>query len=163
MQVPVAITTLFWVATSYVLYIIISAFLTSRRNATKARELKCEEPPLERNRLPLGIDNLLRSLAADRAKQFPVDLIRRFEEVGTNTYRYQVLGTCYKALWSLFRPFRTYLDTPLLPVYALIDSYSQQGPGISGPQIQRISRLFSQLNFLTSVSITRRTSPSTRR
>ncbi|KAK3939387.1 cytochrome P450 [Diplogelasinospora grovesii] len=92
MQVPVAITTLFWVTTSYVFYITISAFLTSRRNATKARELKCEEPPLERNRLPLGIDNLLRTLAADRAKQFPVDLIRRFEEVGTNTYRYQVLG-----------------------------------------------------------------------
>jgi hypothetical protein len=94
MQVPVAITALFWVPASYVFYVIISAFLNSRRNAAQARALKCEEPPFEKNRWPLGIDNLLSALAADRAQQFPVDLIKRFENLGTNTYRYQILGRC---------------------------------------------------------------------
>ncbi|KZF26941.1 cytochrome P450 [Xylona heveae TC161] len=92
MQVPITITGLLWLATSFAVYILISTFLTSRRNATKARQLNCEEPPFEKNKCPIGIDNLLRALAADRAQQFPVDLIERFEALGTYTYRYQILG-----------------------------------------------------------------------
>ncbi|KAL3423419.1 cytochrome P450 [Phlyctema vagabunda] len=92
MQVPTAITALFWFVVSLVIYLSTSAIFKSRRNAAKARKLKCEEPPFEKNRLPLGIDNLLRALAADRAQQFPVDLIKHFEDLGTNTYRYQILG-----------------------------------------------------------------------
>lgn len=107
MQVSIAIKALSWGAASYALYCIASAFYTSRRNAAKARALKCEEPPLEKNRWPLGIDNLLRALAADRAQQFPVDLIKRFDDLGTNTYRYQVLGgLLLSSLWSI----------PFLPV-----------------------------------------------
>lgn len=102
MQVSIAIKALSWGAASYALYCIASAFYTSRRNAAKARALKCEEPPLEKNRWPLGIDNLLRALAADRAQQFPVDLIKRFDDLGTNTYRYQVLGgLLLSSLWSI--------------------------------------------------------------
>ncbi|KAF2138891.1 uncharacterized protein K452DRAFT_233513 [Aplosporella prunicola CBS 121167] len=92
MQVPTAITVLLWAAASYIVYAIIANFLISRRNAAKALKLKCEEPPFENNRWPLGIDSLLRALAADRAHHFPEDLIKRFEDLGTNTYRYQVLG-----------------------------------------------------------------------
>lgn len=71
MQLPFAITAItafFGFGASYLFYAIISAFVTSRRNAAKARELKCEEPPFEDNRWPLGIDNSLRALAADRAQ-----------------------------------------------------------------------------------------------
>lgn len=104
MQLPSAITALFGFGASYVFYAIISGFLTSRRNAAKARELNCEEPPFEKNRWPFGIDNLLRALAADRAQQFPVDLIKRFEDLSTSTYRYQILGGCSSALCSLLLP-----------------------------------------------------------
>ncbi|KAL2126695.1 hypothetical protein VTI74DRAFT_388 [Chaetomium olivicolor] len=92
MAVPLAVTALFWAAASCVLYNIVSSFAASRREAAKARALGCEEPPFEKNRWPLGIDNLLRALRADRAQHFPEDLIKRFETLGTNTYRYQVLG-----------------------------------------------------------------------
>jgi hypothetical protein len=83
---------LLWGPLSYVTYLILSSILSSRRNAARARALKCEEPPFERNRWPLGIDSLKRALAADRAQHFPEDLIKRFEDLGTHTYRYQVLG-----------------------------------------------------------------------
>ncbi|KAH7268508.1 cytochrome P450 [Fusarium solani] len=92
MQISFAFGALIWVVTSYILYAIISNFIISRRHAAKARELKCEEPPFEKNRWPLGIDNLLRALAADKAQQFPVDIIKRFEDLGAHTYRYQILG-----------------------------------------------------------------------
>lgn len=92
MQVSITVKALSWGAASYVFYLIASAIHTSRRNAAKARALKCEEPPFEENRWPLGIDNLLRALAADRAQQFPLDVIKRFDDLSTNTYRYQILG-----------------------------------------------------------------------
>ncbi|KAL2679043.1 hypothetical protein Neosp_009799 [[Neocosmospora] mangrovei] len=92
MQISFTLGTLIWVLTPYIIYTIISSFIISRRHAAKARELKCEEPPFEKNRWPLGIDNLLRALAADKAQQFPVDMIKRFEDLGAHTYRYQILG-----------------------------------------------------------------------
>ncbi len=98
MQLPSTITVLFWLGATYIFYAIVSSFLTSRRVAAKAREFKCEEPPFEENRWPLGIDNLLRALAADKAQQFPNDVIRRFEDLKTNTYRYQILGRCPREL-----------------------------------------------------------------
>jgi hypothetical protein len=58
---------------AYLIYLAVSRFITSRRNAAKARKLGCEEPALQKNRYPLGIDNLLRAIAADKAKLFPVD------------------------------------------------------------------------------------------
>ncbi|KAF7861911.1 hypothetical protein EAF04_007792 [Stromatinia cepivora] len=77
----------------YLVYSLISNFLTTRRNAAKARRLNCEEPPIQKNRYPLGIDNLLRALAADRAKQYPVDMMNRAEDVGSVTYKHTVLGS----------------------------------------------------------------------
>lgn len=121
MQVSIAVKALSWGAASYVLYLIASAFHTSRRNAAKARALKCEEPPFEKNRWPLGIDNLLRALAADRAQQFPVDVIKRFDDLSTNTYRYQVLGASPPgSVWVIF--FCHFRCKPLLLLDMITDS-----------------------------------------
>jgi hypothetical protein len=92
MQIPFVITALFAAGVPYIFYLIISSFLISSRNAAKARQLKCEEPLVEKNRWPLGIDNLMRTLRADRSQQFPADLIQRFNEVGATTHKYQTLG-----------------------------------------------------------------------
>ncbi len=93
MNVPTLLAAvLLWIVVCQVLLTITLRFLASRRNAANANGLKCEEPPFERNRWPLGIDNLLRTLAADRDKRFPDDMIERFAALNTSTYRYQILG-----------------------------------------------------------------------
>lgn len=89
----VSIAALGWAFAAYLLYFFVSLLLTSRRRAARARELKCEEPPFQKNRYPFGIDNLLRALAADRVKLFPVDMIQRALDVRAITYRYSILGT----------------------------------------------------------------------
>jgi hypothetical protein len=92
MELPIAIVAVFWAAGSYVIYLFLSRFLTSRRNAAKARELKCEDPPFQKNRYPLGIDQVIRAVNADKAKLFPPDQIRRCSDTGAITYKYSVLG-----------------------------------------------------------------------
>jgi hypothetical protein len=90
MQLLVALA---WASAAYALYFFISIFVTSYRNAAKARALKCEEPQFQKNRYPLGIDNLLRALAADKAKLFPVYQIQRTIDTGAITYKYSLLGS----------------------------------------------------------------------
>lgn len=91
MQLPIA-TTATLVVVSYIIYLVLASFLQSRRNARKARELKCEEPPLQKNKYPLGIDQIQKALAADKEKLFPIEMAKRTVEVGAITYRYSVLG-----------------------------------------------------------------------
>ncbi|KAH8592233.1 cytochrome P450 alkane hydroxylase-like protein [Bisporella sp. PMI_857] len=45
-----------------------------------------------KNRWPLGLDQLKRSLSADRNNIFPSDLYQRYLEVGAITYTYSMLG-----------------------------------------------------------------------
>lgn len=92
MRLAIAIVGLAWALITYILCVFLSLFFTSRRTAAITQELNCEEPPFQRNKLPFGIDNLMRALAADRGKQFPVDMIQRTIDAGAITYRYQVLG-----------------------------------------------------------------------
>ena len=77
---------------AYAIYLFVSASFSSRRYAAKARTLNCEEPLVQKNRYPFGIDNVRRSLAADRAQLFPVDLIKRTIDNGAITYKYSLLG-----------------------------------------------------------------------
>jgi hypothetical protein len=64
MRLPLALAGLAWALVAYLLYLILSACITVRRNATKALELKGEDPPFQKNRWPLGLDNLKRAFAA---------------------------------------------------------------------------------------------------
>ena len=93
MKLPIAVIAAAWALIAYVVYVSISSVLRARRNAARARELKCEEPPFQKNRYPLGIDNLLRALAADRRKQFPTDAVQRIKDVGAITFKYSILGS----------------------------------------------------------------------
>lgn len=78
---------------AYIIYLVVVHLVSSHRNAAKARELGCKEPPIQRNRYPLGIDNLLRAIAADKARIFPLDMIQRTVDVGAITYKYTLLGS----------------------------------------------------------------------
>lgn len=73
MELPIAVAALAWALVAYIIYFSLNLILTSRRHARMARELKCEEPPFQHNKYPGGIDNIMRALAADKEKQFPVD------------------------------------------------------------------------------------------
>jgi hypothetical protein len=77
---------------AYAVYSLVATFVKSYQNSTKARSLKCEEPPFQKNRYPFGIDNLLRALAADKAQLFPVDAIQRTIDTGAITFKYSLLG-----------------------------------------------------------------------
>jgi hypothetical protein len=91
MQLPLEISLVALAA--YILYLFVSNVVISRQNAAHARKLGCKEPPVQKNRYPLGIDNLLRAIAADKAKQFPVDTIKRTVDNGAITYKYALLGS----------------------------------------------------------------------
>ncbi|RDW67901.1 putative cytochrome P450 52A12 [Coleophoma cylindrospora] len=88
-----AILVLAWALAAYVVFLLVSSFISSRQNAAKARRLKCEEPTHQQNRYPFGVEHVVRALKADQAQEFPVDQLRRCKEVGAITYRYSVLGT----------------------------------------------------------------------
>jgi len=87
-----AVLALSWAFASYVIYSIVSALLVRRQNAAKARELKCEEPVFQKNRWPMGIDNIVRAIKADKEKLFPVDQIKRTVDVGAITYGFSIFG-----------------------------------------------------------------------
>ena len=92
MALPVVIIALIWALVSYIIYFCVSIVLKSRRHAARARELKCEEPVVQYNKYPGGIDNILRALAADKEKRFPPDMIQRTIDAGAITFKYSVLG-----------------------------------------------------------------------
>jgi cytochrome P450 len=81
-----------WVLVSFVLGRIILKYVEGRRRASTANRLGCKPPPVLRHRLPLGIDLIQRALKSDRGQYFPVDQIRKFEEIGAETYQYTTLG-----------------------------------------------------------------------
>lgn len=87
-----AVTGVAWTISSYIIYLFLSTYLKSRRNASKARELRCEEPPHRKNLWPFGLDNLKRSLDADKKKLFPDEMIQKMRDVGAITFKYSILG-----------------------------------------------------------------------
>jgi hypothetical protein len=66
MRLPLALIVLAWALVSYVLYAIVASVLNARRHAALAREWECQDPPVQKNRLPFGIDQVMRGLKANR-------------------------------------------------------------------------------------------------
>ncbi len=93
MHLPYAVVAVVWAVVSYVIYAHITRVLTKRRQAALAREWKTQEPPVQKNRYPFGIDNVLRALKADKEKAFPTDTIKRTHDVGAITFKYSTLGS----------------------------------------------------------------------
>jgi cytochrome P450 len=93
MHVPLAVVALGWAVISYVLYSVVTGLIKARRHAALAKEWNCRDPPIQKNRLPFGIDNLQRSLKADKEKMFPVDAIKRTKDVGAITFKHSTLGS----------------------------------------------------------------------
>lgn len=77
---------------SYVVFWTLDRIVTNRRIATKARELGCQDAPVERFRLPLGIDSVQDALAADKQQLFPDYVISRAENMGVYTWSYKLFG-----------------------------------------------------------------------
>jgi len=93
MQIPYAIIGLAWVIVSYVLYLVLTSFIQSRRHAALAKEWRTQDPPVLKSRLPFGIDLVQRVIKSDQEQLFPVDAINRCEDAGAITYKYSTLGS----------------------------------------------------------------------
>jgi hypothetical protein len=93
MVIPLAFVGIIYSVVCLILYRTLQSFLVKRHNAHRSRELKCQDPPSLPSRLPLGLDILQSALAADRNKEFPVELERRNAQVGANTYLYSTMGS----------------------------------------------------------------------
>lgn len=81
------------VSLSYVVFRMLNHIVESRRRIAKARELSCKEPPMERFRLPLGIDMVMAALRAEKAQLFLEWIQERFEAMGVNTCKLET-RTC---------------------------------------------------------------------
>ena len=93
MAIPFAALGLLYALGSFIVYQFLNSFLRTRHNARRARELNCQDPPKLPTTLPLGFDVLQSALAADKNKEFPVELERRHAQVGANTYTYSSMGS----------------------------------------------------------------------
>jgi cytochrome P450 len=82
-----------WLTLSFFIYFTLARVLKHRHNLAKAQELACEDPIIQKNRLPLGIDWIWRSLKADKQHGVLNLTIQRFRDLGTMTFRASVLGT----------------------------------------------------------------------
>lgn len=80
------------VGASYLVFWLLNQAVTVRRQAARAQEWGCKEPPLEAFRWPLGIDNIMRCLEADKQKCFPDFFVRRVEAMGVYTWQYYLFG-----------------------------------------------------------------------
>lgn len=81
-----------WALVAFIVYRVLASVVTSQRNAMRARDLKCQDPPTLKSTLPFGLDLLKRAMAADKEKLFPDEIIRRYSEAGATTYLYSTMG-----------------------------------------------------------------------
>lgn len=93
MALPLAFLGIIYVLISYIGYRLLNSVLTKRHNARRARELKCIDPPSLPSHSFLGIDHLKTALAADKNKEFPVEMARRRDQVGAETFLYSTMGS----------------------------------------------------------------------
>lgn len=77
---------------SYVVFLVLDLVVTNRRIANKARELGCQDPPLEPFRLPFGIDNVQEAWAADGEQLFMDWFVKRANKMGVYTWAYRLFG-----------------------------------------------------------------------
>lgn len=75
----------------YALYYGISSIVDRR----KAKALGCQPLHIQKNRLPLGWDQLQRLRAATSAGDFPAEMNRIFQEEGRRTFETSMLGTTF--------------------------------------------------------------------
>jgi hypothetical protein len=96
---PSNILVVFCVAISLLLYKFATSVLTSRRHARAARELGCRLPDRMKCLDPIGIENVLNVLQADKECRFPQFIKKRADEhcerKGSivSTWRQNVLGS----------------------------------------------------------------------
>ncbi|KAB8304698.1 hypothetical protein EYC80_004062 [Monilinia laxa] len=77
---------------SYVVYLVVGGLIHSQRLRIRAKKLNCQPPPILKNNLPLGIDQVTRALKALATKNFPPDTQKKHKEVNALTYITSVLG-----------------------------------------------------------------------
>ncbi|KFY66280.1 hypothetical protein V496_02116 [Pseudogymnoascus sp. VKM F-4515 (FW-2607)] len=90
---PLAVLSIIYVIASYTGYCLLNFLLIQRHNARRARELKCLDPPTLPSHRILGLDHLKAALNADKAKEFPVEMVRRRDQVGAETFLYSTMGS----------------------------------------------------------------------
>ena len=80
--------------TAAVIYFLHSAYVRISHKL-RARRLGCKPAFVRPSRLPLGLDNLKRSLVAANEQVLQNDDVAVYEEIGRSTWVQNVLGTWY--------------------------------------------------------------------
>ena len=71
---------------------LVSRIVVNRRYAAEQARLGCKPPPSHRNRLPLGLDEVMARLKADREMYFPTYIFARFVADKSWTMRDHIFG-----------------------------------------------------------------------
>lgn len=79
-------------ALSYCLLLLFQRVKTQRSHAKRAEALGCKPPHARGHKLPLGIDNVMRLVEADRRGQVPNEVEKIFQEQGTYTFVQSIFG-----------------------------------------------------------------------
>lgn len=76
-----------------VVYYLLSAYFTKRREQKLAAEWGCEPPYFRPSQWPLGFDNAWKLIKADQTNDLPNHIEDLFKEVGYNTWEQYTAGT----------------------------------------------------------------------
>ncbi|TEY71231.1 hypothetical protein BOTCAL_0098g00200 [Botryotinia calthae] len=85
-------STVIIVLVSYTVYIIVNNLIQSHLRRVKAKKLNCKNPPAQKNDLPLGIDQVTRTLNSLAAQTFPTDNQKEYKKLNALTYSNSILG-----------------------------------------------------------------------
>jgi hypothetical protein len=76
----------------YCLIFLVQRVRTHRAYAQKSTALGCKPPHIRGHKLPLGIDNVIRLVKADRRGQVPDEIEKIFNEQNRDTFEQSILG-----------------------------------------------------------------------
>ncbi|TVY83945.1 Cytochrome P450 52A12 [Lachnellula suecica] len=79
-------------AVAAVLSRILYSVIVRIRNKIRARALGCQSPPMQKQRLPFGLEQLTKAIYSDKSQRLPDNAIQRFKKMGTYTFGFSLLG-----------------------------------------------------------------------
>lgn len=78
---------------AYIVYYLLSSFVSNRYHARKARELGCQPAFLRPYKYPLAVDLTWEVIQADRSQTVPAHFLEIYKKAGKTTWRQNALGT----------------------------------------------------------------------
>jgi hypothetical protein len=75
-----------------VVYLVVNSLISAYSRHRRAQELGCKTPDIRRNKLPGGIDFVLRLIDAEKRDQVPNEFVKIAQEQGRDTWEQSLWG-----------------------------------------------------------------------